>query len=239
MAKHSALHHWAAQAGAVFTEHHGWQMPARFSDPGEERALVARAAGLADVSWMAKLDLKGRGVETLAALGDGVRWWALGPGHLLVTCDPGRRENAALQLARATEVLVTDVTSVFAQFLLAGPRSREILAKLTSLNVSEDALPDGGCRQTSLAHVHATVLRQDLGATTASSRSRLGMNASDQFGMNASEPRALASGGLPAFQLLVARDYGESVWEAVLHAGHEFHAAPFGLETLSALAAEA
>jgi sarcosine oxidase subunit alpha len=26
-----------------------------------------------------------------------------------------------------------------------------------------------------------------------------------------------------AFQILVSREYGESVWDAVLHAGHEFH----------------
>ena len=34
----------------------------------------------------------------------------------------------------------------------------------------------------------------------------------------------------PAYHLLVGREYGESVWESVLHAGHEFHITPFGLE---------
>ena len=32
-----------------------------------------------------------------------------------------------------------------------------------------------------------------------------------------------------------ARDYGESVWESLLHAGHEFRSAPFGLEALELL----
>ena len=36
--------------------------------------------------------------------------------------------------------------------------------------------------------------------------------------------------GIPAYHLLVGREYGESVWESVLHAGHEFHITPFGLE---------
>ena len=54
-------------------------------------------------------------------------------------------------------------TSVFAQFLLAGPRSRDVLRKLTSLNVSASALPDLACGQASLAHVRAIILRQDLG----------------------------------------------------------------------------
>ena len=128
----------------------------------------------------------------------------LGPQHVLVTCSPGERDSAARELSHGDGVWVTDVTSVYAQFLLAGPRSRDILAKLTSLNVSERALPDFGCAQTSLSHVHATILRQDLGA-------------------------------LQAFHLLVSRDYGEDVWESIMHAGREFHIAPFGLEALAML----
>jgi glycine cleavage system aminomethyltransferase T len=198
MARQSALHHWAEKVGAVMTAHHGWQTPARFAQASQEAAAVSDTAGLADLSWMSKFDLKGSGVETLPALGEGVRSWKLGPTHLLVTCDPAVRPSFP------GTVLVTDVTSVFAQFLLAGPCARQILAKLSSLNVSERALPDGGCAQTSLAHTHAAALRQDLKSVLA-------------------------------FHLLVARDYGEFVWEAVLHAGHEFHLAPFGLEALKEL----
>ena len=100
------------------------------------------------------------------------------------------------------------MTPVYAQFRLAGPRSRDIFGKLTSLNVSERALPDSGCAQTSLAHVHATILREDMGA-------------------------------LPGFHILVSRDYGEDVWESILHAGREFHMEPFGLEALAILGGEA
>lgn len=32
------------------------------------------------------------------------------------------------------------------------------------------------------------------------------------------------------FLVLVPRDYAESVWDAILHAGEEFHITPFGLE---------
>jgi glycine cleavage system aminomethyltransferase T len=193
MAKQSALQNWAEQAGGVLTVHHGWQTPARFQDAQKETQQVTETAGLADVSWTVKLDLKGRGVETLPALKEGVRSWSLGPHHVLVTYAP----EVGQAVSPADAVFMTDVTSVFAQFLLAGPYARQILAKLTSLNVSESG-------QTTIAHVHATILRQDLGQ-------------------------------LPAFHILVARDYGESVWEAILHAGHEFHLVPFGLETLGAL----
>jgi len=94
---------------------------------------------------------------------------------------------------------VTEVTSVYAQLLLAGPRSREVLNKLTSINLSENLQEDLTCAQTNVAHVHAIVLRKD-------------------------------QAGIPAYHLLVSREYGESIWESLLHAGHEFHITSFGLQ---------
>ena len=41
--------------------------------------------------------------------------------------------------------------------------------------------------------------------------------------------------GVPGYQLLAPRDYALGLWEAVAHAGVEFHLAPFGQETLAAL----
>jgi glycine cleavage system aminomethyltransferase T len=122
----------------------------------------------------------------------------------LVTSDPESREEVFAAVSSCSGVWVTDVTSVFAQFLLAGPASRDILRKLTSLNVSEKALPDSGCGQASVAHVRGIILRRDLGL-------------------------------LPAFHLLVSREYGESVWDSLLHAGQEFRITQFGLKALENL----
>lgn len=96
-------------------------------------------------------------------------------------------------------IYITEVTSVYAEFLLAGPRGRDILRKLTSLNVSDGSLPDLACAQSRLAHVRAIILRKDVA-------------------------------GMPAYHLLVSREYGESVWESVLEAGKEFNLSPFGLQ---------
>jgi glycine cleavage system aminomethyltransferase T len=181
-------------------EYHGWLAAAAFTSEQEEAGLVRQSAGLSDVSWTMKLDLKGPGLNALPALGEGARSWSLGPSHLLVTGDP----DMSPSISSSSGVWVTDVTSVFAQFLLAGPASRDVLRKLTSLNVSEKALPDSGCGQASLAHVRAIILRQDLGP-------------------------------LPAFHLLVSREYGESVWDSLLHAGSEFRIAQFGLKALQIL----
>ncbi len=194
--KRSAVFVRQRSTGAQMAEHRGWEVPAAFSSEQEEVAQVKQGVGIADVSWTKKLDLKGPGVNALPALSAAARSWILGPSHLLVTGDA--------DLDDLPGIWVTDVTSVFAQFLLAGPRSRDVLRKLTSLNVSEKALPDLGCGQSGLAHVRSIILRQDLGS-------------------------------VPAFHILVNRDYGESVWDALLHAGHEFHAAPFGLKALETL----
>jgi glycine cleavage system aminomethyltransferase T len=77
---------------------------------------------------------------------------------------------------------------------------------VTSLNVSDVALPNLRGAQTSLAHTYTVVLREDIGS-------------------------------ISAFHLLVSREYGESVWETIVHAGHEFHLCPFGLTALKSLLA--
>ena len=68
MARHSALHRLGGKAGATQAKHHGFATPVRYSD-----ARQVMAEGLAEfrprhVSWIAKFDLKGRGVDAIPAL---------------------------------------------------------------------------------------------------------------------------------------------------------------------------
>jgi len=191
-------------------EHHGWRIPAYFTFAQKEAEQLSKKAGLSDLSWMTKLDLKGWGLKTPPAVNDG-RAWSLGPSHYLVTCQPPKREAitasllsspASSDLSLPPPIYITDVTSVYAQFLLAGPRSRDILRKLTSLNVS--VFENLACGQASLAHANSKVLRDDFQ-------------------------------GMPAFHILVSREYGVSVWEAILHAGHEFELATFGVKAFEFL----
>ena len=183
--KRSALFDLHRRAGATFVEHQGWELPAFFVSPEQERSQVRASVGLADLSHVAKFDLKTEPEE---------RWWNLGADHYLVIGEP------PLDVPTGA----TDVTSVYTSFRLAGPRSKDVLSKLTSLNLADVALPNLSCAQASLAHVHTIVLREDAGS-------------------------------IPAFHLLVSREYGESVWEAIVHAGDEFHLCPFGLETVRLL----
>jgi glycine cleavage system aminomethyltransferase T len=213
-ARQTALFHKHEQAGANLVDHHGWRVPAYFTYAQKEAEQLSKSAGLSDVSWTVKLDLKGYGLKTPPEL-KASRAWRLGPQHYLATCDPSASEGVLAQLRSFSAppdlslpppVYVTDVTSAYAQFLLAGPRSREVLRKLTSLNVS--ALANLACGQSSVAHVPSIILRDDLGQ-------------------------------IPAFHVLVGREYGQSAWDAILHAGHEFDIAAVGLKALEFLGAGA
>lgn len=141
--------------------------------------------GLTDLSYRPKFDTKTEPPRP---------FWCLGRRHYLVVGEPPLDTPSG----------ATDLTSVYADLFLAGPRSKAVLSKLTSLNVSDATLPNLSCAQASLAHVHTIVLREDIGS-------------------------------IPGFHLLVGREYGESVWEAIVHAGHEFHLRPFGLGALGLL----
>ena len=183
--KRSALYYLHQRAGARFIEHHGWELPAFFLPPEQEAAHVGKSVGLADLSHLLKFDLKKPPQQ---------KGWHLCANHYLMLGEP--------PLDPPAESI--DVSSVYTSFRLAGPRSQDVLCKLTSLNVSEAALPNLSCAQASVAHAHALVLREDFAS-------------------------------LPAFHLLVSREYGESVWESIVHAGHEFHLCPFGLQALQLL----
>jgi heterotetrameric sarcosine oxidase gamma subunit len=183
--KHSALFHHHERSGAAFVEQHGWQLVDSFSAPEEEAASVRGGVGIADISYRTKFEMKSQPEHS---------WWRLSAGRYLVIGEPPLETPAG----------ATDVTSVYANLLLAGPRSRDLLRKMSSLDVSGEALPNLSCAQTTVAHAHAILLREDLGQ-------------------------------IAAFHLLAQRDYVESIWESLMHAGEEFPLRPFGLKALESL----
>jgi glycine cleavage system aminomethyltransferase T len=183
--KRSALFHSHQLAGAKFVERHGWELPFSFASPESEGSQVRQQVGLADLSYRAKFDTK---------IAPSRSFWALGRSHYLIVGEPPLPPPAG----------ATDVTSVYAELLLAGPWSKAVLSKLTSLNLSDAAVPNLSCAQASLAHAHTVFLHEDIGS-------------------------------IPGFRLLISREYAESAWEAIVHAGHEFHLQPFGLGALELL----
>lgn len=206
--------------GARLEPFHGWAVPARFRSPEEEARTARESVAVGDWSWAPKFDLKGPGLKTPPQFEEQAICWPLGVRHYLVTCEPAAQEPL-LERIREMEgadspspIYCTVVTSVYADLRLVGPRSRDVLSKLSSLEVSEGGLPNYRCGQAAVAEVQAIILRQDLG------RQELGRQ---------------DLGVMPAFHVLVSRDYAESVWRAVLEAGEEFGIGLFGFEACSLL----
>jgi glycine cleavage system aminomethyltransferase T len=185
--KRSALFHYHERMGATFGDQHGWAIAQSFSTPAAEVAAIRNGAGLADVSYRSKFETRAQPERN---------WWRLAAGRYLMIGEP--------PLDAPAEAI--DVTSVYANLLLAGPRAKDTLSKLSSLNISETSLPNLSCASANVAHAHAIVLREDIGA-------------------------------VPAYHLLFTRDYAVSVWESMLHAGHEFSLLAFGFAALESLRA--
>ena len=187
MMKRSALFYLCQRDGASFIEYHGWMLPDFFHPPETEAEGARAGVGIVDISYRAKFEGRARPERN---------GWLLGANHYLTIGDPPLEAPFG----------ATDVSSVYANLLLAGPHSQNLLAKLTSLRLSGDALPNGECAEANIAHAHAIVLREDLPQTRA-------------------------------YHVLISREYAESVWESMLHAGHEYHLHPFGLKALELLRA--
>jgi sarcosine oxidase subunit alpha len=107
------------------------------------------------------------------------------------------------------DVSMTSVTEQWTTITVAGPRSRDVIAKVApDLDVSQEAFGFMEFRDTVLAS-----------------------------GIPARIPRISFSGEL-AFEINVDAFYGRTVWEAVLEAGEEFGLTVYGTETMHVLRAE-
>jgi glycine cleavage system aminomethyltransferase T len=147
MERQSPLHHCHLEAHAQLKNFSGWQLPAWYSEPSSELAQVRASAGISDASYLAKLDLRGPALDFPSP----ARLWRLTPAHALVT--------SPRTIDFIPSSFITDVTSLYSAILLAGPKSQDVLHKLTTLNVSDAAMPESSARQTRVAHVNAILLR--------------------------------------------------------------------------------
>ena len=239
--RRSALHAFHLSAGAGMAENNGWHCPDSYGSVDAEVQAVFEQVGLSDISPLAKLDMQGN--NAFAAL---VQWLSpdlslglspetlpgrtvvrvtpqalhidpdtsglpgglvcsLARNHARLISSPGTAAAVQSHLEAVTQpaaasacVHLTDVTSSFTAVQIAGPRSRDLLRKLTALDLRPAQFPDLSCAQGSLANVHALVIRADIQTHLS-------------------------------YQVYYGREFGEYVWEALLDAGQEFGALPFGM----------
>jgi len=132
--------------GADAGEFLDWLHPNRFSDLKvgrvRYRAMLDDAGIILDDGAVARLGDQRFFLSTttgnLDAVDQWLRWWLAGSSR---------------------DVTVTDVTGHYASVNLAGPRAREIMARVTDLDVSREAMPYLAAAEGLVAGVQAVILR--------------------------------------------------------------------------------
>jgi sarcosine oxidase subunit alpha len=139
----------------------------------------------------------------------------LAPEHFLVTTTTANSaavlEHLEFQLqsnCAPLEVLITEVTDHWAQFAVAGPRARELVAAVvTGLELSNESFPFMAAGAARVADVAGRVFR-------------------------------ISFSGELAYEVAVPAGHALAAWSALLKAGERFGIRPYGLDALNTLRIE-
>lgn len=168
------LWHWQAKHQARFVDVDGWQLAGSFRGSEEEVAAARAAVGITDLSAFAKLSLRGAGVTALAREGriaqprgvaslgsdDPALACRLNPDCLLLLANGtnvAALEKHRHELGQSDRVVASDETSAYAGFALVGPRTEELLRRVTVFDLA--TLNDESCAETKVAGVHGLLIR--------------------------------------------------------------------------------
>lgn len=179
--RRSPLAEWHRQRGGRPVSTGEW--PATYGDVHRERRAVRERVGLLDAGPFDRLALAGGRLAAdppappfvVARVTDGrvdgrvAQLWGLtSESSLLVLPGTDARSAGALAARLDAEGIRTiDVSSYYATLVLAGPRARDVLEELFTVDVSERALPDRTIVFGPLARVTATFARLDLRSSPA------------------------------------------------------------------------
>jgi heterotetrameric sarcosine oxidase gamma subunit len=170
-----------------------WRRPLCYSTIEKELDCIRRSVAICDISPTSKLSVRGTGIDRalplLAAIqcnfrpGQAARiilsangtereterlycWigqnevWVLGPPGNVLTAE----KDVAMKLDGSVSRLhFADLTSVLAAVKVMGPRSADVLNKLSSLDLRSRHFPQLSCAQSSLAGVQAMIVHADEG----------------------------------------------------------------------------
>jgi aminomethyltransferase len=159
----AAVHH---DLGATMTDFAGWLMPLRYGSETAEHKAVRSAAGLFDLSHMGELVISGEGAPealdyalvgqasaiqpgraryTMICAPDGgviddLIVYRLATGEYLIVANASNAQTVAAEIAERIDgrgAVLADRTADYALIAIQGPRSADILARQTSLNLEQ------------------------------------------------------------------------------------------------------
>ena len=186
--RHTPYYHQFVALGAELVDRIGFDAAFRFTTVEEEHLATRSAAGLYDVYYQGAIDVKGRDAESflngvlvndVRRLTDGGILYSSVPNesggmiddltvyrfsaeHYWLCATPSRVDRVVAHLSEQAEgrlAYVTNCVPGTAYLSVQGPRSREILAGLTNLDLSTEALPYYRFTEGTLAEVPVVLAR--------------------------------------------------------------------------------
>ncbi|WP_420861038.1 sarcosine oxidase subunit alpha family protein [Algirhabdus cladophorae] len=244
-------HKWAKEQGAEFVEVGNWLRAQWFPREGEttwrqsvdrEVQMTRNSVGICDVTTLGKIDIQGRDAAAflnkiysnaflklpvgkvrygLMLREDGICYddgttARLAENHFVMTTTTANAVTVFRNMEFARQCLWPDMdvhlisaTDGWAQFAVAGPNSRALLQKIVDdTDLSNEAFPFMACAELTVC-----------GGTPA----RL---------------FRISFSGEMAFEIAVPARYGDSMIRALMAAGKEFDAVPYGTEALGVMRIE-
>jgi len=237
MIKHTPYYHRLAHAGAQFQDRGGFATINYLTSIEDEHRAVRERVGMFDVYYQVAVEVKGRDAESLLCralvndvrrLRDGAALYSsicndaggiiddltcfrFSGSRFWVSPTPSRVTvvTAFLEgLAGDLNVAVTNLGYSNAYLSVQGPRSRDVLAKLTAVDLATSSLPFFTFVTGKVAGIPEAVI------------SRTGYS------------------GELGFELFFSVEYAEHVWDAVTEAGAPYEIRVCGMKTMRSLRIE-
>lgn len=235
--RHSPYHHRFAALGAEFVDRLGMASPLKFTTTEKEHLATRKAVGIYDVYYQCAVEVSGQGatallqhhlVADIAALAvgkvvysslcaasggmvDDLTCFRLAPDRLWLFPTPSRIaavHDALEKDASAFNASVSNLGYKSAYLSVQGPRSRELLARLTKVDLSTAALPFYSFTTGTVADIPGTIV------------SRTGFS------------------GELGYELFYPSEFAEHLWDSVMTAGADLGVTPCGLGALRSVRIE-
>lgn len=224
----TAMHQAHLALGARFREVGGWQVADAYTSADDEATRARAAVGLADVSAGGKLGVRGEAVDALIVKVSG--GGAPEPGSAARVRLDGAESLLCRLAADELLVLTSPDDAAGVGGLLAQAAETVGCAHLTDLTSALAALDLIGPNAPGLL---ARVSPLDL---TPAAAPPLAVVQGELGRVRAIIVR-LDLARVPAFRVMVAREYGEFVWNGLCDAGHDLGLTPVGAAARAMLGA--
>ncbi|MDX6583592.1 MAG: aminomethyltransferase [Solirubrobacterales bacterium] len=169
------------RAGAQFATRAGWRAVAGYGADGAESDACRRTVGVADLSFLGKLELQGNPGDVAAIVAelaggarlapgraadaDGTWWCPITAGRVIAVTLP--ESTAALRESleaagdrRPGFVSVVELTTALSSNAVVGPLARETFARATALDLRPQRFEEAAFAPVSVARVPGMILRE-------------------------------------------------------------------------------